>query len=92
MRSGGLQTGSRANGTVHIGSETATAADNVMVVVSHPRLIASRMTGRLDTSDEAGLHQDVQIVVYGLGGERAEPLAGGVCNGFRIPMLPLAYD
>jgi hypothetical protein len=92
MIGGWVQTGSRANCAVHIGSQTAAATDNVMVVVSHPRLIASRMAGRLDASDEAGLFQDVEIVVHGLGRERAEALAGGVCNGFRIPMLSLAQD
>ena len=92
MIGGWLQTGSRADRAVHIGGQTAAAADDVMVVVSHPRLIASRMAGRLDASDEAGLLQDVQVVVHGLGGERAEPLAGSVRNGFRIPMLSLAQD
>ena len=92
MIGGWLQAGSRADGAVHIGSQAAAAADNVMVVVSHPRLIASRMAGRLDASDEPRLLQDVQIVVHGLGGERAEPLAGSVGDGFRIPMLSLAQN
>jgi len=92
MAGGWLQTGSRSNRAVHIGGKSATAADKVMVVISHPSLIASRMAGRLDASEEASLLQDVQIVVNGLGGERAEPLAGRVCNGFRIPMLALAQD
>ena len=92
MIGGWLQTGSRTNGAVHIGSQTATAADNVMVVVSHPRLIARRMAGRLDASYEASLFQDVQIVIDGLGGEGADPLARGVCNGFHVSMLSLAQD
>src|SRR6202044_1547647 len=92
MIGGWLQTGCRANGAVHIGCQTATAADNVMGVVPHPRLIAGRMARGLDASDEASLLQDVQIVVDRLGGERAEPLAGSVCNGFRIPMLSFALN
>jgi hypothetical protein len=92
MRGGWLQTRSRADRAVHIGSQTAPAADDVMVVVSHPRLIARRMAGRLDAPDEASLLQDVQIVVHGLRGERTEPLAGRSCYGFRIPMLSLAQD
>ena len=92
MIGGWLQAGSRAYRAVHIGGQTAAAADKVMVIVSHPRLIARRMAGRLDTSDKPRFLQDVQIVVHGLGGERAEPLAGSVCNGFRIPMPTLALD
>ncbi len=92
MVGGGLQAGGCADRAVHVGGQAATAADKVMVVVSHPRLKAGRMAGRLNASDEAGLLQGVEIVVYGLGGERAEPLTGGVCNGFRIPMLSLAQD
>jgi hypothetical protein len=87
-----LQAGSRANRAVHIGSETTAAADDMMVVISNTRLIARRMAGRLDASDEASLLQDVQIVVYGLEGERAEPLPGSIRNGFRIPMLSLLQD
>ena len=87
-----LQTGSRANCTIHIGSQTTVAADNMMVVVSHPRLVASRMAGRLDAPDQAGFLQNMQIIVHGLERERPKPLAGNISNGFRIPMLPFALD
>lgn len=92
MIGGWLQTGGCANHAVYIGSQAAAAADKVMVVVSHPRLVTRRMAGRLDASDKASLFQDMQIVVYSLGGECAESLAGGVCDGFCIPMLSLAQD
>ena len=63
-----------------------------MVIVSDPRLIARRMAGRLDAPDEARFLQDVQIVIHGLRGKCAEPLARGVRDGFRIPMLSYAQD
>jgi hypothetical protein len=90
MIGGRLQAGCRADGTVYISSQTAAAADDMVVVVSHPCLIASRMPGRLDASDEASRLQNVQIVVYGLSGECAESLARGICDGVRIPVLLLA--
>ena len=92
MIGGWLQAGSRADSAVHIGSETAPAADNVVVVISHPRLIARRMAGRLDASEEPGLLQNVQIVVYGLRGERAEPPTRGDGDRFRVAMLSFAQD
>ncbi len=91
MMGGWLQTGSRSNSAVYIGSQAAAAADNVMVIVSHACLIASGMAGWLDASNKSGFFENVQIVVYCLRGERAEPLAGCVCNSFRIAMLPLAH-
>ncbi len=90
MIGGWLQTGRRADRAVHIGGQTAAPADDVMVVISHPRLVASRMAGRLDASDEADILKNVQIVVHGLCGERAETRAGSVCNGFHVPMPALA--
>ncbi len=63
-----------------------------MVVISHPRLIASRMAGRLDAPNKARFQQDVQIVVHGLRRERAKPLAGSVRNGVRISMPSFALD
>ena len=87
-----LQTGSFAYGAVHIGGQTAAAADNVVVVVAHPRFVAGRMARGLDTAYKARFRQDAQIVVDRLRGERAEPLTGSVRNGFRIPMLSLAQN
>jgi hypothetical protein len=55
MIGGGFQAGGMTYGTVHIGRHTAAAADDVMVIVSHPCLIASRMTRRLDAPDKACL-------------------------------------
>ena len=92
MIGGWLQAGRRADHAVHICGETAAAADDVMVIVSDSRLIPCRMAGRLNASNESDLLQDMQIVVHGLRRERSDPLAGGVCNGFRIPMLALALD
>lgn len=89
---GRFQTGSRADSAVHIGCQTATAADKVMVIVANARLIACRMAGRLDSSNKPSLLECVQIVVNGLCGEGAKPLAGSDRNGLRIPMTPLALD
>ena len=51
---GGLQARCRAYRTVHIGGKAAAAADKVMVIVPHPRLIAGRVAGRLDAPDKSG--------------------------------------
>lgn len=92
MIGGRLQTGSRTDGAVHIGGETASAADDVVVVVSHPRLVACRVSGRLNASNEPRLFQSMQIVVHGLCGERAEALPCGVRNGLRIRMSAFSMN
>ena len=89
---GRLQTGGGADRAVYVGSQPAMAADKVMVVISHSRLVAGRVTGGLDASEEARFFHEAQIVIHGLSGESAEPLAGGVRNGFRIPMLSFAQN
>jgi hypothetical protein len=92
MVGGWFKTRSRASGAVHVDRFAASAAYDVMVVVSNPRLVSGGMTRRLNSPDEADILEDVQIVIHGLGGECAEPLASGDCNGVRVPMLPLAHD
>ena len=87
VRGGGFQTGGRANGAVHIGSSSAAAADKMMVVVSDPRFVAGRVTGRLNTPNEARPLQRMQIVVDGLRGKCAETGAGRVRNRFGVKML-----
>ena len=66
----GSKQGGRADRAVHIRGRSAAAADDVMVVIADPRLIAARMAGRLDSSDKPRLLQNVQVVIHGLGGER----------------------
>jgi hypothetical protein len=50
------------------------------------------VAGGLDTTDKPRLLQNVEVVIHGLGGERAEALACGLGDGLRIPMLSLAED
>lgn len=90
MIGGRLQTGSRADRAVHINGQTTATADDVVVIVPHTRLEASRVPGRLDAPDETCLLQDAQIVVHCLKRERSEAFARSLGNGFHIPMLPLA--
>ena len=92
MIGGWFQARSRPDRTIYIGSQPAPAADDVMVIIPHTRLVASRMTGRLNAPDETSLLQRVQIVVDCLSGESAESFSGCDSNGFRITMLPLAQN
>jgi hypothetical protein len=85
-----LQAGGFADRTVYVGDCAAAATDDVMVVVSHSRFIARGVAGRLDAPDEPRFFQNVQIIVNGLRGERAQPLARNPRDGVRVPVLSFA--
>jgi len=65
------------------------AADDVVVIVSNSQFIASRMAGRLDSTNEAGPLKDMKIVVHGLGGKGPQPRTGSIGNGVSIEVLSL---
>jgi len=65
------------------------AANDVVVIVTDPQFIASRVAGRLDSTNEASPLKKVKIVVDGLGRKGPQPLAGRKCNRVRIEVLSL---
>jgi len=65
-----------AFGAVDVDGGAASAADEVVVVVADPRLVASRMAGRLDAPREAGEGERGEHVVHRLHRHRTEPLDG----------------
>ncbi len=92
MIGGGLKTGSRADRAVYVGRHAARAADDMVVVIPHARLVTRRMAGWLDAPDKAGILEDAQIVVNCLCGERAEPRPASGGDGLHVAMLPLAEN
>ena len=66
------QAGSRADRTVDVNDTAARTTDQVVVVVVHPVLVASRRTDGLNPSENALIDQDAQCVVDGLARNRAE--------------------
>src|SRR3954471_20099508 len=60
------QAGCLADRAVHVDDRAARPADEVVVVVPHPRLVAGHRAGRLDPPHEPGVGQGAQYVVDGL--------------------------
>ena len=65
-------------------STSAIAADDVVMVVADPGLVAGHRARWLDPPQQAGLGQRPQHVVDGLGRHLAEVLAGGVDDRVRV--------
>ena len=66
-----VKAGCTTDGAVDIFNRSADPADDVMVVVPDPRLVAGGGAGRLDPSDEVTLGENPQNVIDGLGRDRA---------------------
>ena len=66
------QAGSRADRTVDVNDTAALTTDQVVVVVVHPVLVASRRTDGLNPSKKALIDQDGQSVVDRLARNGAE--------------------
>jgi hypothetical protein len=61
-----------ADGAVDIDGVTARAADQMVVVVTHPVLVAGWRSGRLDPAKETLVDQDAEGVVHALAGNGAD--------------------
>jgi hypothetical protein len=81
---GHVQAGRFADGTVDVCDETTRAADDVVVVVPHPRLVASHRAGGLEAPDEASGGQRAQHVVDGLMGDVREVPTHGADDRVRV--------
>jgi hypothetical protein len=66
-----VKAGRTTDGAVDIFDRSADPADDVMVVVPNPRLVAGWGARRLDPPDEVTLGEDPQNVIDGLGRDRA---------------------
>lgn len=80
----GRQTGCLANSTVDIGDNPARPADDVMVVVADPGLVARDGARGLDLSHQARGGQGMQHVVHGLPGYVGQRKTHGTENRFRV--------
>jgi hypothetical protein len=70
----GQQAGVRTGGAVDVEGGAAGAADEVVVVVADPGLVARRVPGRLDAADQAGRSEGTEHVVHRLHGDAADAL------------------
>ena len=84
-----FQAGGCANRAVHVLSPAAVAADEMVMVVPHPRFVTGRLPRQLDPPDQPNFRERVQVVVHGLRGKRPQPRAGDGGDGFRISMRSL---
>ena len=78
------QAGRLADGAVDIRDDPARPADDVVVVVADPRLVASDGAGRLDAPHQTHGGQGVQHVVDGLAGHLGQTGAHGPENRLRV--------
>jgi hypothetical protein len=62
------EAGSVARGTVNIGDSAAGAANHMVVVIAHPRLVAGDRSGWFDLTDQAYCGERSQNVINGLRG------------------------
>jgi hypothetical protein len=69
---GGVQARSVANGAVDVGSSSARAADQVVVIVADTILVESRRPSRPNAPDDALLGQHPEGVVYRLSRDGAD--------------------
>src|SRR6185437_7941255 len=72
------QAGGVADGAIDIGDRAAAAADDVVMVVGDPRLVAGDRAGGLDPPQQVGVGQRPQDVVDGLRRDVAEVPADGL--------------
>lgn len=89
---GGFEARAVAGGAIDIRSVPAFPANDVMVIIADPRLVAGGVSGGLDATDEAGFDQRVQVVIDGLGRECSKALSGNVCDDLYVQMLLLSLD
>jgi hypothetical protein len=75
VRLGRVEAGCLAHRAIDVGDQPAATADDVVMVVTNPRLEAGRAAGGLDPPSEAGAGERAQHVVHRLGGDRVEPFA-----------------
>jgi hypothetical protein len=66
-----------AHHAVHVDHRAAAPADEMVVVVADPVLVASGGAGGLDAAGQACLLEDAEHVVHGLRGNGAEPQPRG---------------
>lgn len=72
------------NGAVHVGDRAARPADEMVMVVADPCLVASHGSGRLDAPHEAGGRERAKDVVDGLVGHLAEIRTHDIDDRFRV--------
>jgi hypothetical protein len=71
---GRLKTGGGSDGAINVVRRAAAATHDVMVIVSDPPFIASRMTGKLNAPHQPRFHQHIEIVIDGLRGKCPQSL------------------
>ena len=69
----------RADGTIDVIHQIAPSANEMVMVVSNPVLVAGNRSCGLYPTQEVFLNEDPKSVVYGLTGDRSQLVA----NGFR---------
>jgi hypothetical protein len=75
-----LQARRRTDRTVDVHGPSTGTTNQVVVVVTHPVLVAGRRSGRLDTPEKPLVDQDSKGVVHPLAGDRTDLGPDGLCN------------
>ena len=78
------QAGGVPDAAVHVADGSTSAADQVMMVVADPRLVAGDRTGRLDTPNDASRGQGGQDVVHRLAGHLRQSESDSTENGVGV--------
>jgi len=80
------------NRTVDVHRRVAAPADKVVVVVADSSFIQRRATCRLDSADNPGRDEGIEVIVPRLTGERTDPFASCLHDRLGILMHPIEFD
>src|SRR5215212_3670530 len=86
-----MQAGGRSHRAVDVGDRPALTADDVVVVVADPRLVAGYRSGGLDAAEEPRIRERPQHVVDRLVRDGAEVPTGCPYERLGVGVWPLVY-
>jgi len=92
MKGGGVEARGRPDNAIDIYGRIAFSADEMVVVIPHPRFVEGGASRRLDATQDSRGHQRVEIVVHRLPRKRAETGPRGGHDKFGIPVTSLVLQ
>lgn len=88
----GLKTGCRAHGAVDVDRDEALTTDQMVMVVTNTRFVKGGATGGLDSANDPGGRERVEIVVNGLARKASQPFSSRLDDELRVLMLAFVLD